>query len=163
MDEKIIELYSDADMARMERRIKRWRIALFTLSAVALAVCLVLISLTGTENAQRMELTVVAVSTVAGWIVIYGVLFVAAPARRELDHARMLRHEERQTVAGTVTVTGERFVIRKSVAVRRVEVREGDETHRLLVCESRAGALAAADAATLYVCHGYVAAYGVMA
>ena len=45
----------------------------------------------------------------------------------------------------------------------RVEVTGEDETQRLLVCDSRAGALAAANATVLYACHGYVAAYEVTA
>ena len=162
MNENVTELYSDADMARMGRHIKRWRRALWTLAAAALAACLVLIVLTDTLNAQRMELAVIAVSTAAGWVVIYGGVFVVTPARRELAHAGMLRREERQTVRGEVAVTDERFTIRKSVAVRRVEVRGEDETHRLLVCESRAGALEAVGTAVLYICHGYVAAYEIM-
>ena len=163
MDEKATELYTDADMARMDRRIKRWRRALWALAAGALAVCAGLAAAADTMNAQRMELAAIAVSTVAGWVVIYGGIFVLTPARRELAHAGMLRKEERQAVEGTVTVTDERFAIRKSVAVRRVEVRGEDETHRLLVCESRAKALAAAGTAVLYTCHGYVAAYKVIA
>lgn len=161
MNGQVIELYTDADMDRLRRHIRRWRTALGLLAAAALAACLVLAGLTNTANAQRMELAAVAVSTLAGWVVLYGVIFVVSPARREMEHAAMLRREERQTAAGTVTVTDERFVIRKSVAVRRVEVRGEDETQRLLVCESRAKVLAAVGTAVLYTCHGYVAAYEV--
>ena len=160
MSETVTELYTDADMERMRQKGKIWQRALCILAGAALAVCVGLALLAGTESALRMELAAVAVSTVAGWIVIYGVLFVVTPLRRELAHAAMLRTEERQRVEGEAAVTDERFTIRKSVAVRRVEVRrEGEEPVRLLVCASRAGALAGASA--LYVCHGYVAAYEV--
>lgn len=163
MNGDVIELYSDADLARMRRHIARWRRALWILGAAALAVCVCLTALADTRSAQRMEQIVIAVSTLAGWIVIYGGVFVVTASRRELAHAEMLRREERQRVEGQILVTDQRFTIRKSVAVRRVEVRDQEQTHRLLVCESRAGALAAAEAAAVYTCHGYVAAYEVRA
>ena len=158
---QIIELYSDEDIAQLSRQIKWWRIALWIFSACALAACLRLIALTGTENAARMEGMVIAVSTVAGWIVIYCSIFVVTARRRELSHANMLRKEKRQTVRGSVTVTIERVAIVRSITARRVEVSGDGEIHRLLVCENRADALAAAGVAVLYTAHGYVAAYEV--
>ena len=158
---QIIELYSDEDIAQLSRQIKWWRIALWIFAACALAVCLRMIALTGTENAAKMEGMVIAVSTVAGWIVIYCSIFVLTAARRELSHANMLRNEDRQTVRGSVTVTNERLAIVRSITARRVEVSGDGELHRLLVCEKRADALAAAGEAILYTAHGYVAAYEV--
>ena len=161
MEPQIVELYDDAAVTRLERRVRRWRWALRVLGAGALAVCVGLIARTGTANAARMELAVIGVSTLAGWIVIYCGVFVLTAARRELAHAGMLRREERETARGTVTVTGERVVIRNSITARRVEVSAEGKTHRLLVCESRAAALAAAGATALHAAHGYVAAYEV--
>lgn len=161
MARQIIELYSEADMTRLRRRIKRWRAALWLFAAFALAVCLRLIVLTGTENAARMEGTVIAVSTVAGWVVIYCSVFVVTAGQRELSHANMLHSENRQIVWGSVAVTNERVSITRSITARRVEVSGDGETHRLLVCESRADELAAAGAVALYTAHGYVAAYEV--
>ncbi len=162
MNGEIRELYTDADMARMEQRIKTMRTVLWALALGALGVCAALTARTGTLNAQRMELAVIAVSTLAGWLVIYGCIFVLTPARRELAHAVMLRSEEREEVRGALTVTGERVAIRHSITARRAEACMDDgTTRRLMVCESRAGAMAAADPAAVYVCHGYVAAYEV--
>ena len=161
MESRIVELYDSAAMSRLERRIKLWRGLLWALSAGALAVCVGMIARTGTANATRMELTVICVSTVVGWIVLYGRMFGVTAARRELAHANMLRREERQAVSGNVTVTNERVAIRNSITARRVEVYADGETRRLLVCETRANALAAAGTATLYTAHSYVAAYEV--
>ena len=161
MEQQIIELYSEADMTRISRRIKRWRTALWIFAACALAVCLRMIALTGTENAARMEGLVIAVSTVAGWIIIYCSIFVVTASRREFSHANMLHSEDRRTVLGSVTVTNERVPIVRSITARRVEVSGDGEIHRLLVCENRADALAAAGAVVLYTAHGYVAAYEV--
>ena len=161
MESRIVELYDDAAMARLERRIRRWRVLLWALCAGALAVCVWMIVHTGTVNAARMELAVIGISTVTGWIVIYAGIFVVTAARRELAHAGMLRREERETARGAVTVTDERVVIRNSITARWVEVSADGKTRRLLVCETRAGDLAAAGAAALYAAHSYVAAYEV--
>ena len=162
MTQQIIELYSDEDVAKFSRQIKRWRIALWIFTACALAACLRMIALTDTENAARMEGMVIAVSTVAGWIIIYCSIFVVTARRRVLSHANMLRSEERQTVQGSVAVTNERVPIIRSITARRVEVSGDGEPRRLLVCEDRADVLAAAGAAVLYTSHGYVAAYEVI-
>lgn len=162
MTGKIVELFPDADMERLARQIRRWRTALCILAAAALAACVCMAAAAGTANADRMEIAAIIVSTFAGWIVIYCAIFVVTARRRELAHAAMLRTEDRQRVEGTVAVTDERFTIRKSVAVRRVEVC-GDEERRLLVCDSRAAALAASGAVAVYTAHGYVAAYEVKA
>lgn len=157
----IVELYDDGRIAGLSRRIKGWTWVLCALSAAALAVCVTLAALAGTANADRMELTAIAVSTLTGWVVIYCATFVVTEGRRELGHARMLREEARERVEGEVTVTREKLIIRGSIRVRRVEVRAAGETRRFLVCESRAGALSAAKARALYIANGYVAAYEV--
>ena len=161
MESRIVELYDDTAMTRLKRRIRRWRGSLWALAAGALAVCVWMIVHTGTANAARMELTVIGISTAAGWIVIYGGIFGVSAARRELAHANMLRREERQVVSGDITVTNERVIIRNSITARRVEVYTDGQTRRLLVCETRAEALGLAGAAVLYTAHGYVAAYEV--
>lgn len=161
MESRIVELYDDTALARLERRIKRWRGLLWVLAALALGLCVGMIVRTGTANAARMELTVICVSTVAGWIVLYGRMFGLTVARHELAHANMLRREERQAVSGVITVTKERVAIRNSITARRVEVTVDGQTRRLLVCETQADALESAEAAVLYTAHSYVAAYEV--
>lgn len=157
--ERIVELYGEAELQRLRRKVKGWRIALCSFALAALAACVVTAALTNTANAARMELAAVTVSIVAGWIVIYCGIFVEAAGRHELEHAEMLGKEQRTRIVGTATVTDQRVVIRRSITARRVEVQGDGEVHRLLVCESRAKALANAETAALYVAHGYVAAY----
>ena len=163
MKDGIIELYGDADILRLRQAIRRHTGAHILLAAAALAVCLGLIARTGTANAARMEGLTIAVSTVAGWVALYGQILVVTPWRRELRHAEMLRSEDREAVAGFIAVTDERVRIRKSITARRVEARGEDGAVRLLVCDTRAAALDSLGAATLYTVHGYVAAYEVTA
>lgn len=162
MPENIVELYTDGDLEKLKKRIRGWTGALCALGAAALAACVTLAALTNTLNAAKMELACVLVSTLAGWLIIYLAVFKVVAGRRELRHAEMLRSEERERLEGSVTVTRERFKIRKSVPVRRVELRSADgEPRRILVCESRAGALEGARPSVLYAVHGYAAAYEV--
>lgn len=158
---RIVELYSEAELTRLGAQIKRGRALHCLIAAAALAACLIMIACTNTRNAERMELATILVSTLAGWVVIYGSVFAVTARRRELRHATMLHEGEREEARGTVTVTEERIVIRRSITARRVEVRGEGEVQRLLVCESRAGMLAAAGASAVYTVHGYVAAYEV--
>lgn len=159
MTEQVVELYTDGDMAAMGRKITGWTAVLAVVGLAALGACIAMAALTTTANAMRMEMYAEITSTLAGWFVIYVGIFVVSACRRERRHARMLREEERERTEGVVTVTGERFRIHKSIAVRRVEVRRGDEVKRLLVTENRARALAEADPAAVYTVHGYVAAW----
>lgn len=161
MKEGLVELYDDGDMARLRRQITRARLIYGAMAVAGLMACLTMIALTRTGNAARMEPAVIAVSTVVGWLVIYGVLFVIGTRRKELRHATMLREGERQEVRGAVTVTDERVTIRKSVTVRKVEVRGDQGTQQLRVCESRAEALTSSAVTAVYAVHGYVAAYEV--
>ena len=162
MSQQSIELYSETDRARLKQNIKRWRTGLGILALCALAAVLRMIALTDTGNAAFMERAVITVSTVTGWIVIYFSIFTITAGQRELSHANMLQGEERQTVRGIVKVTEERVAITRSITARRVEVYDKEETHLLLVCESKADKLAAVGEAVLYIAHGYVAAYEVM-
>ena len=153
------ELYSDADIGRLQKRLTGWKVGLGVLAAVGLAICVTLAALTRTANASAMELSAVLTSTVFGWVVIYFAIFEVTPRRRELGHVMMLRSGERQRLEGTVTVTDERLIIRRSIAIRRVQVQSGDQVQGALVIDTRAEALKNAGAAAVYIVNGYVAAY----
>lgn len=165
MTAQIVELYSESDRNRLRRKVSVWTGILLGIALAALIACIAMAALTNTANADRMELGAVAVSTAAGWFVIYCGIFILSRDRRELAHAEMLRGEPRERVEGTIRVTGERLAIRKSIVALRVEVSGGEGTERVLVTEQRGSALAKAaesGAAAVYTVHGYVAAYEVM-
>ncbi len=161
MTGEIVELYSDGEMSGMKKKIRVWTVALCLLGAAALGACIAMAAMTGTGNAERMELYAVATATVSGWIVLYCAYFVVGTCRRELLHAAMLRAEERTRVEGIVTVTKAKLAIRKSITARRVEVRSPEGLTRMLVTENRAAKLMNAGAVAVYSAHGYVAAYEV--
>lgn len=156
-----VELYTDEDVSRLRRKIKAWILSLLAFSLLALGVCVALAALTTTANAQRMEFSAIAVSTVSGWIVLYCAIFTVGTARRELAHAGTLREGERQRVEGRVQVTRRWLRIKKSITALAVDVETPEGTKSFWVSRSRAKRLAEAAPTALYICHGYVAAYEV--
>ena len=156
----IRELYDAEDIGRLEKKIRNGRGAMLLLGCTALALCVALCCLTRTGNAERMELLTVAVSTVAGWVLLYLRRFVVTAERRELMHARMLRGAERETLRGRVTVTKERVAIRDSITLRQVLVETAEGTRRVKVNDRRAAALSGETGELrLYVANGYIAAF----
>ena len=153
------ELYTDAELEKLRRKIKAWTVALAVISAVGLAVCVTLAVLTNTANAQRMELYAIAVSIAVGWFVIYCACFAVGSSRRELAHAGTLRDGERERTEGRVTVTRQRLRIKKSITAKRVRVETPDGESLFWVAESRAPLLEGASA--VWTVHGYVAGYEV--
>ena len=157
---KTHELFTDADIARLERSLRVYKAAAAILAGAGLAVCVLLCCLTETANAERMERTVMTVSALVGWAVITLKLFAADETGRTLGHARMLRQAERVRLAGGVTAPGDRMRIRKSIAFRPLRS-ESDPRPDLKVIDCRAAALAGARdrIAAVWVANGYIAAW----
>ena len=152
-------IFGEAERQRLRRHHARWRWGMILLAAAALTAILLLILLTDTLSAPRTELAAVAVSTVAGWVVLYGVLFKLLPDRREEAHAAILAGEQPEPVEGTLTLTDQRVQIAGSITARRVEMAGPEGVRRLLVCDSRAAALEKAAPRRVYAVHGYVAGW----
>ena len=154
------ELYTAEELSRLENRIRILRPLLILAGAAALAICILLCCLTNTANAGRMEISVIALSTGAGWILLYLRRFVLVELRHELGNAQMLRDSERETVRGRVEVSAEKLRIRNSIPFRNVTVEEEGKTRRVKVIETKAGDLEkAGKELELSVANGYAAAF----
>ena len=165
MNDKI-ELYRPEDPERLKRRRRIWLTAVCAIAAGALIVCVLFCLLTRTANALRMELSAIAVFTVAGWVDIYLLTFRAAALGREEEHARRMLAGPRETVRGRTELAKQTIRIRKSIAVRAVTVREAGQTRRLFADAARADDLERAldgqeRTCELDVVSGYVAAFRV--
>ncbi len=159
------ELYSDADVRAIKRRIKRWRVIVALLTAGELAAAVILAATVSTATEGRNQLIVMISSILVGCVVFYAVNFIILAAKRELGHAVMLKSGSRTRLTGRIDGAGERYIIRKSIAVRKFTfaVRDGEKM-RLNVADNPAYRLfRAADAGTLDldIVSGYVAAFGV--
>lgn len=162
MPNQIVSLYPPERLARLEQRVRRLRVILWVLAAVGLTACVLLTCFSNTANSSAMMLRTMAVSILVGWVVIYLAIFGVGDGKKELSHAAHLADDEPQTVTGTVRVDPRRFRIRKSITVQKVFVRTETGERSFLVNASRAGELSrAGERLTLFVRHGYVAAYEV--
>ncbi len=161
MADSVIELYTEADVEKLRKKIRIWAAALGIAAAAALIACIAMAASATTLTAEKMEAAAILTSILSGWVIIYCAIFVIGAARRELGHATTLRTSERERVEGRVSLNGERLRIRKSISARGVEVETPEGIKRFWVSQTRAGRLQESDAAALYISHGYVAAYEV--
>lgn len=160
--ETITELYRPEDLERLERKLKRSIRAALLLAAAALALCVFFCLRANTANALRMERMAIAVSTAAGWVVIWLAHHRIAELRRERKHAEMLMTGERSALEGELELSEERMRIRGSILFYPLKLRAADGT-------AAAGKVIAACAPTLrrqngkrlrlYVVNGYAAAF----
>lgn len=162
MSGQIVSLYSQERRVRLTRKVKTLRLLLWGLAAAALTACVVLTCCANTANSSVMMLWTMGISTVAGWIVLYLAIFCVGEWKKELAHASHIMEAEQEAVTGTVLVDPCRMKLRKSISVRKVFVRTPEGEQSFLVNAARAEELRrAGERLTVYVSHGYVAAYEV--
>ncbi len=160
--ETIRDLYSPEDISRLQKKIKREWAWVLGGAGLTLALCVALCCLTTTANWRRMELAVIAVSTLGGWFVIYRRLYGLRDGRHELQHAEYLRDEPRSLLRGRLGVTKERMRIKNSIRFRVLTLEDGEQVRRLKVNENRVKALKEWDGkpVTVSLAGGYVAGIG---
>lgn len=161
-----VELYRPEDPDALNRKRRAWTAAVCALAAAALVVCVSFCLRAGAANAARMEAYAAAVSSVAGWVVIYLLAFRVAALRREEEHARRMLQGQRETVRGRASLAARETQIPRSIAVRSVTVEGGERTLHLLAAARRCAALeralnGGAAELELDVVGGYVAAFRV--
>ncbi len=154
------ELYTEEEILALERKLRAGRISLALFAAAALTACVVLCCLTGPENAARMEGTVIAISTLAGWFVLYRLRFGLRERKLEIGHARMLRAGPGERMEGRPELTGAEMRIRGSIRFCPVVLRGEGGEHRLRVIASKADALRREDIEAVYVVNGFIAGIG---
>ena len=155
------ELYSPAELVRLQKQKRSWSAALWIFSGAALLGCVLLCLYTNTANAARMERGAVILSTLAGWIVISLGTDVVAARKREAAHVQHMLTGPRETAEGELILTEEVVSIRGSVRVRRGVLRMEGGERRLLIHVRRADRLTPGHARISTV-HDYVVAEEVL-
>lgn len=153
------EVFTDADLARLEKKRKRSLVAAALIGGAALLCCVLLCVFTRTGNVKQMALSAIAVSTAAGWAVISLLSFPAADAKHELTHAKMLREGPEERLRGSLRFEPDVMRIRNSIRFRTLRVQGAEGERRVKVCASRAALLPEGRELTLCVVNGYVAAF----
>ena len=163
MTNSIVELYSRERLAALERKRNLTKRLLWLLALAALAVCIILTILTDTRTLYRHLLACVCISVGAAWIIIYFGIYTVRDGGRELDHARHLEGEPRETVEGKVSLQKLKVRIRNSITLRKLRVETAEGPVSLSVHIDKAEQLRKAGPwLRLWVVHGYVVAYEVM-
>ena len=155
------ELYSRQDLERLEKKYGRAKRAAALLGGAALLLCVLFCCLTERHNAVLMERLTVAVSVLGGWALIYLRCSVIDELRHEISHAEMLREGDPELLVGVLELSKERMRIRGSIRFYALTLKDGEETHRAKVIDSRAQLLREKNGKKLRlrVVNGYAAAW----
>ena len=132
-------LYSAEEMEKMQRRAKWSGAAAGAVLALGWLACAVLCFFVRTANAKRMLFLIVGLATVSGWLFILLRQMVYIPAHAEARHmAGILADETETEYEGLLRLTPGAFQIPKSIAVRKVNIRQDEETVSLNIDASLA-------------------------
>ncbi|MBR6006229.1 MAG: hypothetical protein IK064_01230 [Clostridia bacterium] len=159
MDTHITELYSGDDVIILQKKQRLWRIAAIAVAAVTLILCIVFCASSGPRNMMKMLAAAVITSTVGGWIVITIVRFALDELRYAEKHTRAVLEGERESVDGRFELTDDRTLVKRGVAMLRVDAGTESGTHALQIYEKKARRFDAKNAKRVYTVHGFIAAY----
>ena len=124
-------LLQESDLAHQRRKVRRLQASVLAVSLTGLLAFILLCVLTRTGNASLMlELGWICL-ILSGWSAIALSVCGLKPAKARLTHWEGLLRGEPVLREGVFRMTAERFRIPRSVAVRRVLLRSGDEELRL--------------------------------
>lgn len=126
-------LYTPDAAGKWRRKAVIWRNAIIVLAVLALTVCIVLCTQVRTENASRLLIAVMALSTLAGWTIILLLNFAYLPAKRQADHMCSMLEEENESYEGRLSLSPMRFAIPHSIVIRKATLTNGEEAAALSI------------------------------
>ena len=118
-------------LARLKSRARHSTILFLALIGGSLLLFIVLCLLTRTGNARTMVWTAFISMTLLGWSAIWLCAGRVLPDRAEARHIEMLLSGEPETAEGVLSLSETSFRIPKSVRVRSVSLRNGEDIRRL--------------------------------
>ncbi|MBO4847971.1 MAG: hypothetical protein J5586_02350 [Clostridia bacterium] len=158
MKKKTVELYSQDDIAAIEKKRRIWIAAAAAAALITLAVCVYFCIRANTLNAERMLLYCIISSVIGGWIVISILRFPVYDLKYAKRHTMAILTGEREEVRGDFTVTDERVRIINGVSMYKVAV-DGAERVRSLQLFADKKELFDGSAHSVISVHGFIAAY----
>ncbi len=126
-DRDMTMLYSHEAAAAWKKKAEQRGCLILVLALAALFVCILLCTKVNTLNVTRMLYTVMIISTLAGWAVMFLWVYAYRPARARSAHMKGILAGEQEMYEGTLRRTGESFAIPGSVVVKKVELRKGEQ------------------------------------
>ncbi len=131
------EFYSAEILSALKKKNTIRRIFLYVFILMALAVCIFLCTRVNTENEKHMELTVMAVSTVCGWIALYFGTFSLRTGKKEEAHTERILSAPQESLSGIVTVSDRLIRIPGSITICPVTLNQDGEIRHLNLCASK--------------------------
>lgn len=121
------QLYTTQAAQKWTARTGRMALTALLTGGLALLLCILLCTQVTTGNAQGMSVTVITVSTLAGWAVILLLRFGYLPAKAQREHITGVMSEAAEEHQGVLTLDRQRWIIPHSVAFFKVTLRSGSE------------------------------------
>ncbi|MBQ7455705.1 MAG: hypothetical protein IJS53_04615 [Clostridia bacterium] len=125
--------YTREEADALSLRARRCRAIALALICAALAICTALCFFVRTGNEGRMFILVVSVFTLLGWIALLLLTLVWRPLRAESRHITGVLAGEQTEYRGVLEAPGAPVKIPGSIAVRKVMLRQGEESVMLNV------------------------------
>lgn len=159
MERKLIELYSEKELASYKKKRIVWNVVSFLVLAAALSLCVVFcVSAYRTETFKMLPYAIF--TSIAGWSVYLTLrIFVIADIKAAADHIEAIIKGDPETVTGRFELTKERLYIKKGVVMTKVDVTENPKTTSLQLFDKKKKLFDAEKAVSVRVVFGFITAY----
>lgn len=156
---RTVELYKSSDPAEQRARLRLWIGAAAAIAAATLLACIVLCTRVRTENAQRLLLWCIALSTLGGWIVLSLRIFAIDEWRSAIRHTEAMLSGPREVTEGAFTLTTERVRIKNGVSMVRVQVDGAPHVQSLQLYDKKRKQFETAKPVRVTTVYGFIVAY----
>ncbi len=127
------QLYTEKRLLLLKKRAGILKAFLITLMTLALAAAIVMCFFVSSKTAGRLLSAIIIECTLSGWIAILVLNLACLPAHREYRHILHIIHEEKIAAEGEISISPMEFPIPKSISIRKVTLKDGEDTQTFSV------------------------------
>ena len=129
----MIEFYTPTSLIQCKKRTKRLQAFLIVLMTLSLLAAIVMCFFVSSKTAGRLLSAIIIECTLSGWISILVLNLHYLPAHREYRHILHIIHEEKISSEGEISLSPMEFPIPKSISIRKVTLKDGEDTQTFSV------------------------------
>ena len=130
---QMIEFYTPDSLILWKKRANLLKAILITLMTVSLLAAIVMCFFVSSKTAGRLLSAIIIECTLSGWIAILVLNLHYLPAHREYRHILHIIYEEKISSEGEISVSPMEFPIPKSISIRKVTLKDGEDTQTFSV------------------------------
>jgi len=127
------QLYTEKRLLLLKKRAGILKAFLITLMTLALTAAIVMCFFVSSKTAGSLLSAIIIEFTLSGWISILVLNLHYLPAHREYRHILHIIHEEKISSEGEISVSPMEFPIPKSISIRKVTLKDGEDTQTFSV------------------------------